>query len=1612
MPLPGDFDLLPSHLHVLSGRDEVAALFAALGYNTDARLTQTAEAMGLTAENFRREIRHIERIADHEGGALQVYLAEFKSVTVASTQALARGLRNRAGNFLWVLTSDYERLDFVLMERTLPTAQPEGGIMLRGAFLRPRVLSVDRRDPGPMELRVLRRFSFTEADADYQFHKLQSAYAIAEWSEPFFNNRALFSDYYLSERLKDSPDWTDPELGPALREFKALIADVRQRVGGKPESVARSELLEPALKALGFALKPGEGDRRAVAQPDYYLFAGSDRSKPVALCDAYVWDRILDGRDERRDADTPDENPGALVVSLLEREDAPDWAIVTNGKTWRLYSKRAHSRATNYYEIDLEETVASPDPGFAFRYFWLIFRAAAFTPGPVAAGIGREAKGQSFLLNLADESNLYAKQLGERLKDRVFEGIFPEFAAGFIAQIRTDKAAQAELDDKQLHHVFHGTLTFLYRLLFLLYAEARDLLPVREVRGYHEISLTKLKLEVAERAGRIEDETASKLHKAYSPTSTDLYDRLARLFAVIDQGGSEINVPIYNGGLFITRPNRDDKTPEADNARFLASYKIPDRFLALGLDRMARDLDDKTQSLVQIDYKSLGVRQLGSIYEGVLEFKLRIAPERMAVVKGKNTDEIIPYKEAKKGGLRIHATLPKGAVYLENDKRERKATGSYYTPDYIVKYIVEQTVGPLLADKTDVLRPKLRESQRTYLEAVKRHEALQKQGMKGDDPGKVAKAFRSLVDDMFDLRVLDPAMGSGHFLVEAVDFITDHMLGFLNAFPWNPVTEELHRTRETILAETERQGVTIDPDRLTDVNLLKRHVLKRCIYGVDLNPMAVELAKVSLWLDCFTLGAPLSFLDHHLKFGNSIIGAWVEETRAAIEMVEKVKRTKVAASAREYRTIEHTGLQFQMFGSLWTGAMLATDLMRKVGELPDMTAEQVRQSRADFHRATDALSPFRRILDVYTSRWFGNPDTKLDQPALRFLRDETHIGWLKDPVNARGKLNKADQNTAEIALRAARERCFFHWELEFPEVFFGPTPGARQAVGLKETPGFDAVVGNPPYVSAWQMTEHDEGLREAIAAISPVKDILRAHWDLYIPFLLQAYSLIRQRGSFSYILPNPFAREKYAVDVRMFLLTKATLAELVSFGEENVFEEVSRQTLVAVFRKSKPEKNGKVLIHDPMSVVSGHASVLREIPQQLFVDLPGHQIRHEASANEFNVLERIEKLSFRLGNLCYVNYGAQVSSREKGAFGKAHLISATRGRGNKPFFEGKDLHRYSIAPRGLYLDYKPGDMYGPRSPKLFESEKLILRKISGEGDSLVVALDRDGLYCDDGLVLATFYENVSDSDLQLSFDGFEKWSPGGYRIEYLIAVVASRLEGFFYRLRFATGSLQSSFSHVYPQHVRNFPLRRIAFSTAERRRTALVREGTAEAAESVGSGAESVALGSFCESKMGGWVQARLDAQPEEADCVHDLLAHLAGQMIELNKEKQVEMRRFLGWLGDVLEVGPEKGGKVGIEALTGMSKLRGYLGDYQKGEGPLLFDELLDILHKNRNRIGVSLSDAKFTARLKAEYEKTLTTLLPLKSRLARTDRLIDLIVYKLYGLTEEEVGVVEARA
>ncbi len=295
--LKDDLELSREDIQLLSSRDALAAFFAKLGYDTNGRLIQNVAAMGFTSDNLKSAITHIERLASQDARLFEVYLFELKSVTVANTQGIVRAFRNRPGDYLMVLTDDYQRLDFVLVERytaELSRSQPQETFSMNPSVpkqvgIRPRVLTVNRRNPDDVALRVLRRFSYTESDTFAQYDKLLSAYDVADWSEPFFNNRALFSDYYLTTRLPSSPEWkSSEEAGAITRAFKMLrelYADVRETFSNQPENIVRANLLEPVLTTLGFDVRPVKANNKNTAQPDYKLYAASTSTldKPLAL---------------------------------------------------------------------------------------------------------------------------------------------------------------------------------------------------------------------------------------------------------------------------------------------------------------------------------------------------------------------------------------------------------------------------------------------------------------------------------------------------------------------------------------------------------------------------------------------------------------------------------------------------------------------------------------------------------------------------------------------------------------------------------------------------------------------------------------------------------------------------------------------------------------------------------------------------------------------------------------------------------------------------------------------------------------------------------------------------------------------------------------------------------------------------------------------------------------------------------------------------------------------------------------------------------------------------------------------------------------------------------
>lgn len=1202
-----DVELSPRDIQSINSVDALAAFFTRLGYNTSSRTSQTATNLAIP-EAAARPIKRIELIADQQK-LLQVYVFELKSVTVAEIRALARVFKNFAGQFLLILTTDYEYIEFVLLDRRFSDQKNPTAIGTSQPLLVQRRFSVDRRRPTAVHLRVLRRFTWTEADAFSQFDKLRFAYDLAHWSEVYFNNRGLFSDYFLTERLRPKDDghlefseWReDPK--PAYHRLRAIYDQPSTRFAGKKTSELVGLLYDPLLKELGF--RPSI--HRSAETRIHLRLDDPQSGAQLAICLPFPWGRELDRKDEIHDTENPDVMPTFAVVDLLAKEEAP-WVIVTNGKLWRLYSQRAHSRATNYYEIDLDEVLGRQgfhqDIQDAFRFFWLLFRSQAFRPAEVQWQ--GKAQSLSMLDRLLLGSEEYAKELGENLKDRVFTEVFPVLAEGFIANARQRASDSPKLDDERLGAIFQGTLTLLYRLLFLLYAESRDLLPVHS-REYHDASLRRLNEEISESAGKIADETEKQISKKYDSSSYGLWQRLKALFRVIDQGSEELNVPHYNGGLFMSARDKNDHSSEADAAHFLERERVPDRHLARAIDLLARGIDPKRHDLVFVDYKSLGVRQLGSIYEGLLEFRLRIAGEKLGIVKEKGREVYKPFGELsdreKTRAENENTHVLRGHAYLENDNRERKATGSYYTPDHIVKYIVENAVGPVLAERFDALRPKLREAQHKRLQFIKQQEDFIKRGMKHKPYEQADLIGRELVDALFSARVLDPAMGSGHFLVEAVDFITDKTLEFLNAFPWNPVLVHLDQMRKTIQEQMDEQNVEIDANRLTDVNLLKRHVLKRCIYGVDLNPMAVELAKVSLWLDCFTLGAPLSFLDHHLRCGNSLIGS----TMAEVDAIRQAKGQLALTGTSD-----------------WQGLTQAVQGMIAVGGMPDITADQVAVSKEQFRSALADVEVFKHVLDLHIARWFVDEDNS----AKNMRKSKTDIfdemlrsgdlfewahGRIATPVDHTAMATPA-RTVVEMATRTAENKRFFHWELEFPEVFYGARPGTHTAVERLENAGFDTVIGNPPYdVISERELGRDVSSELGFYRGAPVYEPAdRGKHNLYKFFVCRAVALLNREGYCSFIVPMSLLGNEQDSGLRTLLLHSARITRIEAFPQKDdptnrVFQEAKLSTAIFLTKREGPQVPMRIRTHPGSEILESSPSLsvtLEEITQFDAENLP------------------------------------------------------------------------------------------------------------------------------------------------------------------------------------------------------------------------------------------------------------------------------------------------------------------------------------------------------------------------------------------------------------------------
>lgn len=835
----------------------------------------------------------------------------------------------------------------------------------------------------------------------------------------------LFSHEFLFEGIRETAAWR--ALGDdAVASFRSAA---RAALGAVPpsgalnEAATETEVIFPVLRALGWAhslTQQAAAARGREDVPDVLLFGDEEAKRRalhessgdrkyrhgLAIVESKRWDHPLDRGADRSGAKGG--APSSQMLRYLTRvEVASDRAItfgiLTNGRLWRLYWQGARSRSEDFLELDLARLVDLPGLGqdlwtalepevqrgdHLLRAFLLAFRRQSFLPDP------QDAEGRTFHRIALDEGKHWEERISHDLGRFVFDELFPRLVRGLA---EADREAPRPLTDPYLGQVRRAALTFLYRLLFVLYAEDRSLLPVRDPR-YRPYSLKAMREEVAARidAGDVLAATARR---------TDLL--LRELFRVVDRGEPSMGMPPYNGGLFAGDP-------------LLDRVLLPDSVLIPLVDGLSRRGAPGERRWIH--YRDLSVQQLGSVYERILEHRAVVGPA--------------------------------GGVEIRLSPFARKGSGSYYTHDALVRLVVDRTLSPLIGERVEAFRARAEDLSRD-----RRPKAQRLADLARHDPAAA----------ILDLKVCDPAMGSGHFLVSLVDYLADHVLEQMADAParvgWtgegapyvSPVEARISALRGRVLEHARAEGWTVDPEQLDDRHLVRRMILKRVVFGVDKNPMAVELAKVSLWLHTFTVGAPLSFLDHHLRPGDSLYGEWLGP---AIEELAS------SGSGALYVSPALAGLSS------------AARLMVDISQRADADLAEVSESRTFFATADESLRPIRRFLDFWHAlRWMGLETrgrraqshrplwTVLTGAAGNVLRladtlKYQHSG-VGNPLSA-SALAEVEALLGETRRVADREG-FVHWELAFPDVWPEPTRAGRRG-------GFDAVIGNPP----WDRMKHQE----------------------------------------------------------------------------------------------------------------------------------------------------------------------------------------------------------------------------------------------------------------------------------------------------------------------------------------------------------------------------------------------------------------------------------------------------------------------------------------------------------------------------------------------------------
>lgn len=849
-------------------------------------------------------------------------------------------------------------------------------------------------------------------------------------------SNGLISEGYITRHLAHSAEFS---LSSDIKHIHNRINNLRntyeQAMRKRGEAFTCSTYIEPILDELGWhripqqSLPEGIGTRK---RPDYCLFTSeqafleagkSDASTLFKLSstvlEAKQWNHPLDRLSEK---ETPGWFPSQQIQDYLNH--AKDyagnryfnWAILTNGAEWRLYSDRAAIGSYFAFHLVRDGQICSLED---FQIFFTLFRATAFD---------RTEDGLCFLDNVREQSLRVQADLENNLRKRIF-GVLEDLGSSFVVY------EENHLDENDFPKIYEKSLIFLYRLLFILYAESRRLLPVHEhVPGANRRYLKDFSL--ARLTNRLRDRSMYQ-----DNAFCGLYEELRSLFNLINgthpRQNKSLGVTRYNGGLFNPLLHKE-----------LEEWRIGDKYLADVLRQLifaqpparSRQAQGQLSTDESIDYSTLEVRQLGDIYEGLLG---------------------------------AHFEQVDGRLELRNQNGENHRHGIYYTPDWIVQFLIRETLTPIL-------------KQIENTDDVKRALSAHSEERKRDN---------SFALGVLGINLVDPAMGSGHFLVRATEWLAEQIM---NHPTTQPMTIQIISHGERTISRNEiidKGKIPVSPgipQEQAEKAYWRRRVVEACIHGVDINPMAVELAKLSLWLTCIAVDEPLNFLDHHLRHGNALLSVNPNE----------LEKAPILESQTEH-------------GSFNMGECLPKVLADVIHDTlaiestPSTEMEAVKEKENLWKTTREQLKPFSNLSDIWLAALDGVQVDEFNYlTTAKFIFEPQSLS-----VEEKRKAQQFIRSIADLIETKKKDLLPFHWQLEFPDVFFDEN-------GLALPPkrrGFDAVLGNPPYVSIH--TAMESGNRKMRDALEKRAGYLE---DLYVHFTDLGFRLLRENGGFGFIVSDTF----------------------------------------------------------------------------------------------------------------------------------------------------------------------------------------------------------------------------------------------------------------------------------------------------------------------------------------------------------------------------------------------------------------------------------------------------------------------------------------------------------